>query len=38
MKLKFVSKIRKGNNQGTGFIAFPEGKMNLFNLNNWVKV
>jgi len=38
MKLKFVSQIRKGNNQGTGFIAFPEGKTNLFNLNDWVKV
>jgi hypothetical protein len=38
MKLKFISQIRKGNNQGTGFIALPQGKICLFNLGDWVRV
>jgi bifunctional DNA-binding transcriptional regulator/antitoxin component of YhaV-PrlF toxin-antitoxin module len=38
MKLKFISQIRKGNNQGTGFIALPQGKIVLFNLGDWVRV
>lgn len=38
MKLKFISRIRKGNNQGTGFFALPRDKVNLFNLGDWIRV
>jgi bifunctional DNA-binding transcriptional regulator/antitoxin component of YhaV-PrlF toxin-antitoxin module len=38
MKLKFTSRIRKGNNQGTGFIALSRDKLDLFNLGDWVRV
>jgi bifunctional DNA-binding transcriptional regulator/antitoxin component of YhaV-PrlF toxin-antitoxin module len=38
MKLKFISQIIKGNNQGTGFIALPQGKIGLFNLGDWLQV
>jgi hypothetical protein len=38
MELKFISQIRRGNNQGTGFITLPQGKIDLFNLGEWVRV
>jgi len=38
MKLKFISQIRKENNQGTGFIALPQDKIGLFKLGDWVHI
>jgi len=38
MTIKFTSRIRKGNNNGTGFFYLPKDKTNLFNLGDWVRV
>ena len=38
MELKFISRIRKGNNKGTGFIYLQKDKINLFKLDDWVRV
>jgi len=38
MKLKFISRIRKGNNRGTGFVYLPKDKINLFNSGDWLQV
>lgn len=36
MELKFISRIRKGNNKGTGFIYLQKDKINAFHLGDWV--
>ena len=38
MKTEFVSVVRKGNKNGTGFIYIPKDKIKFFNLGDWVCV
>ena len=38
MELKFISRVRKGNKGGTGFLSIPRDKSTLFNLNDKAQI